>query len=51
MRRINKLSKNKALALFLVTRRRTKVHREAKFVYSINRKNGIFTVYSHFCMF
>ena len=35
MRRMDKLSDNKAFALLSVTRRRTKVRREAKFVHSI----------------
>ena len=35
MRRMDKLSANKALALFAVTRWRTKVRRAAKFVHSI----------------
>ena len=35
MRRMDKLSNNKASALLLVTRERTEIRRVAKFVYSI----------------
>ena len=42
MRRMDKLSENKAFALFSVTRRRTEVRRVAKFVHSI-KHNYSFT--------
>ena len=45
MRRMDKLSDNKAFALLSFARRRTKVRREAKFVHSIKHYFYLFSVF------
>lgn len=46
MRRMDKLSNNKAKALLLSTRRRTKVRRVAKFIHSIKHLLGFYAIYT-----
>ena len=52
---MDKLSPNRVASRFGVTRRRTKVRREAKFVHSknafIKRKRAKFCAFSSFCVF